>query len=409
MKICVIALSNGEIISNRKNNSINTLCAELYKNGQEVVSLELLKPNASNLSSSIKKAFEIGDTVLLLCENEAERAYMAKRVVCEVFNCQMVDSLFAKKNMEDYASQINVPLLKEEYSFSQMPQVARTIKNPNGVFQGCLCESGGKTLFMLPLATKEMEHMFYQSVMPYILQSRGDGSSTYVLKTFGITTHELQATLREQIKNKHNIEVVCNEYLKSGEVILHVPKSMRKDLVDEFIQTVYAKILPYVYADTDESMPEKILEYCNLHKLTLCFAEDFTCGNLSAKMFKYGAQSKDVLQNCVVVPSTLDKKKVLGVNENLFNKVTVDFGEIAYQMAVGAVENFGAGVAISCTGDVEEGILAFAIGNNDGIHVYSQSLEGTREQKIELATNTIFFELIKKLKQNDFHLGQTIL
>ncbi len=290
-----------------------------------------------------------------------------------------------------------------------MPESARTIKNPFSPFQGCLCEKNGKAVFLLPLRHDELHHMFFSSVLPYILKSVGNDSSTFVLKTFGLKSGEMQLLLKDFIKNKLNIEVVCGEYLLSGEIIINIPKSTRKDYADNFVKSVFEKVLPYVYADKDESLSEYIFSFLSLHKERIAFAEDFTAGNMSATLFENLEEAQNILQESYVTISNESKIKVLGVEKEIFNRASLDFGEIAYQMAMGVLENSSADVVVANCGDVKSGDLTFAIGNRDGLHIFTKKVSGNKKQKIIMATNAIFFELIKKLKQNDFAFGKTVL
>jgi len=409
MKISIIAVSNSEIVSNEKNDTVSLISSTLHKNGQEVLSCQMVSANSNVVSTSLSSFVEKSDCVLLLCENEFEKIYMCKKLLCDLFSSKMINSTFAKLNIDEYSRLLNVPLKKEDGAYAQMPEIARTIKNPFSPFQGCLCENDGKSVFLLPLRHDELHQMFFSSVLPFILKSVGNDSSTFVLKTFGIKSGEMSLLLRDFIKNKLNIEVVCGEYLLLGEVIINIPKSTRKDYADTFVKNVYEKILPYVYADKDESMPSYIYSFLSLHKEKVAFAEDFTAGNMSATLFQNLDDAKSILQESYVTASNEAKIKILGVEKEIFVRSTLDFGEIAYQMAMGLLENSSADVVVANCGDVTSGELTFAIGNRDGLHIFTKKVSGNNKQKIIMATNAIFFELIKKLKQNDFSLGKTVL
>ena len=75
-------------------------------------------------------------------------------------------------------------------------------------------------------------------------------------------------------------------------------------------------------------------------------------------------------------------------------------------MALGMLENSGADIVVANCGDLKEGLLTFAIGNSEGIHVFNEKVNGSFEEKIELATGMIFYHLVKKIKNDDFHIGQ---
>ena len=155
MKISIIAVSNSELVSNEKNDTMSLISSSLHKNGQEVISSQMVSANSAIVSASLFSFVEKSDCVLLLCENEFEKLYMCKKLLCELFDCKMANSSFAKFNIDEYSRLLNVPLKKEDGAYAQMPEISRTIKNPFSPFQGCLCEKNGKIVFLLPLKHDE--------------------------------------------------------------------------------------------------------------------------------------------------------------------------------------------------------------------------------------------------------------
>ncbi len=404
MKLSIIAISNSEIVASEKNDIISLISSTLHKNGQEILSREVVGASSNVVSASLSNALSKSDFVIMLCENEYEKQYMCKKLICDTFGCSLSPSSFAKYNIDEYSRTQNVPLKREDAGYAQMPEIARVIKNPNSPFQGCLCEKDGKTLFLLPLKHDELHHMFFSSVLPFILKSVGSDSFTFVLKTFGIKSGDMHLLLKDFTKNKLNIGVVFNEYLLSGEVIINIPKSTRKDYADVFVKNLYEKIFPYVYSDKDETLAEYIYSLLSLRHQKIAFAEDFTSGNMTASLFESLDDASSILEESYVCVSKDSKTKILGVERNL-----ADPAEEAYQMASGLLENASCDVVVANCGDIKTGELVFSIGNRDGLHIYKKQMSGNRKQKIIMATNTIFFELIKKLKVGDFALGRTVL
>lgn len=409
MKVSVVVLSNSEIVSGTKNPIFEEIRSALHKNNQKVVSSTMIEGQSFLLNGAIEFAFKTSDVVVLLCENSVDKMYLAKNVLCDKFCCSLTNSLFAKKHVDEVCCKLNIPLKKEDNAFFQMPSIARTIKNPLGLFQGCLMEQNGKTLFLLPAEHEQLRHMFFASVLPYILQSSGSLGKTYVFKTFGIRHQEMMLLLKDFFSNKQNIEIVCNEYLLAGEVVVKVPKVARVDFAENFVKAVYAKLLPYVYSDKDESMEEFVRALVEMQNKTLAFAEDFTGGAMASAFFEKLDDANKFLKASFVTKDKKSKTEILGIDQKLLEKSNVDFGEVAYQMAVGALRVSGADVAVSSFGNIQNGECKFAIGSAEGIHVFETKVSGSLEQKIGMATNTIFFKLIKKIKQNDFHLGETVI
>lgn len=407
MKVSILTVSNNEIISSEKNDSIKLISSQLYKNGFDVVTNQFVKCKSEVVAGSFKQALELSDCVIFICDNEFEKSYMCKKIICDSFSTQLVVNEYAKRNMEEFARNQNVPLKKEDNSFCQLPEIARCIKNPKSAFQGFLIENNDKLVFFLPLIHSELHHMFFSSVLPYILKKEsGKNNSSYVFKTFGLKATEMYLLLKDLIKNKHNVEIVCNEYLLSGEIVVNVPQKAKVDAVNKIIQSLYSKILPYVYSDSDSDYAEVIWSVLSITNRKLVFAEDFTAGRMMSSFYESLTNADKMLVEGYFAPTQEAKMKLLGVDSKVFKKHIIDNEEIAYQMALGALENSGADIVVTNCGEIESGEVTFAIGSSEGIHIYNKKVEGTREQKIITASKAIFFQLIKKIRQNDFHLGQ---
>lgn len=409
MKVSIIVVSSSEIVSNIKEDTLSRICSSLYKNKQDVKFVEIVKPEASVVQSSLKRACEMCDAVVVATENEWDKFYMVKHILSDEFGAKIEVSEYAKKYIDEYARTKNVPLKREDNSLSQMPNNARTIKNPFSAYQGCLIEEKEKLVFLLPLESDELYHIFFSSVLPYILSKGKQKGKTYILRTFGIKLQELQTLLRDEIKNKYEIEVVCSEKLLRGEVVINVSEGTRSDAQKNIVSKIYTKLLPYFYSEKDESLEEFILTLLSVRNLTLSFAEDFTRGEMSASLGRASGNSKEILKESYVTISNESKTKLLGVDKSCYTKNDVDYGEMAYEMALGVLENSGADIVATSCGDLENGLLYFALGNSEGIHIFSENIAGSLSEKISLATGKIFFQLIKKLKQDDFHIGNEIV
>ena len=412
MKVGLIVISNSELVSHDKQGILSKISSSLYKNKQDVLFLNIIKGDSITAKSAIDLGFESCDSLVVICENEWDKFYMVKKLLCNKFNCNMENSEYARRYIDEYAKEKNVPLHKEDSSLSQMPEIARSIKNPFSAFQGCLCECGeSKRVFLLPLEEEELYHMFFSSVFPYILSNaQNDKDKTYILRTFGIKMRDMQNLLRDEIHNKYNIEIICSEKLLRGEVIIRIKGGTRSDAQKNIVNKIYTKLLPYFYSEKDESLEEFIYTLSSIRKYKLAFAEDFTAGALTSALYNSLNNAHDIISESIVATDDGSKIKLLGVEKTILKKSNIDYSELAYQMAVGMLENSGADIVVSSCGDFESGALTFAIGNKEGIHVFNEKIkQGTIEEKINLSVSVIFFHLIKKIKQDNFHIGENIL
>ena len=149
MKVGIITVSNSEIISSEKNDSIKLICSQLYKNGFDVVTNQTLKLESQAVTSALNQIKQVVDCIIFIADTEFEKSYVCKKMISDSFETKLANSQYAKKNIDEFSKNQNVPLRKEDATYYQMPEIARCIKNPLGVFQGFLIEKDEKTLFFL--------------------------------------------------------------------------------------------------------------------------------------------------------------------------------------------------------------------------------------------------------------------
>ena len=406
MKVSILSISNNELVALNKNYTIPLITSNLYKNGFDLVGNNLVSSNYENLLKNLELTMSQCDCILCLVENEPDISFVAKKAVCEIFSEELGVNTYAKNNIKKYYDEKNIPIPKEISSYQHMPTNARCITNTIGAFQGFLLNKNQKTIFFMPLHAEELNSMFFKSVLPYLLERSTNTTKTYVFKTFGLSKQELNSILKDQIKNKNKIQIICNEKLLDAEILINCPITLKQEIVEKFISLVFNKINHYLYAETDTTMYERAYDLLKLNNLTLSIAEDITAGNFSSRFFRANKDSNNILIESYITPTSISKTKILGVDKDVLGE-TPDFEEIAYEMALGALENSGSDFVVSTTGNIESGKCYIGIGNTSGIHVFSETVSGDLNQKIEKITSYTFFHLIKKLKQNDFHLSKT--
>ena len=85
MKVGIITVSNSEIISSEKNDSIKLISSQLYKNGFDVVSNQILKLEGSVVKSALNQIKQVVDFVIFVADTEVERCYACKKIICDEF------------------------------------------------------------------------------------------------------------------------------------------------------------------------------------------------------------------------------------------------------------------------------------------------------------------------------------
>ncbi|MDR0850386.1 MAG: CinA family protein [Christensenellaceae bacterium] len=407
MNISILTVSNSEVISTAPNSALCLVASTLHKSGFNIAENNHLSVDAAVTLSNLTQAYEHSDCVILAVQDQIDYAYVLKKTVAKYFEDEVVPNIYAKNALSNYYKAQNVPLPKDALSHAQMPKSARAILNDLGPMQGFLMEKQGKLLFFMPYTEIELKDMFIKSVLPYLIENTKERSKTIIFKLFGLTQNEILSILKDLRKNKQKINIICSETLLDCELIIDFSEKTEQIVIDGLVSTIYKRLGNYIYADSDISLPECLLGLLNVKNNSLVCAEDATCGAVSAGLLAAGPKAAERLVESFIVPNKNSKIKNLGVDADLFRGANVDANEVVYQMAVGALENSSANfvVATFSKGDT----LYLGIGTTDGIHVYTQNFKGLLKERISKFSSAAYFNLIKKIKKNDFNLPQNVV
>ena len=149
---------------------------------------------------------------------------------------------------------------------------------------------------------------------------------------------------------------------------------------------------------------ENILQKLRQNNLKLTCAESCTGGLLSA-LFTSISGSSDVFDRAFITYSNQAKNQMLGVNEKTLEKFGAVSKEAAEEMAIGALKNSAANIAISITGiagpktdDTQKPVglvyIGFAAKNSEEVKVKKFNFSGDRNQ-VRFSTISYALELMK--------------
>lgn len=405
MNLSILAVSNNEIIATNTNDSLSLVSAEFFKSGFDITDKIIMSVNSEKIITRLNGLFEENDIVVVLGDDQIDHSFVTKQAIAKYFDAELIQNAFAKNNISNYYRSINVPEPKEIKSYALIPNNSRCITNEYGPMQGFLIEENGKTLFYMPIEASQLRQMFVSSVLPYLLNKTNKLNKTYVFKTFGLKRSEILNLIKDLKKNKQKITLICNEKLLDGEVIINYPEGSDDVVVEGFVSAVYNRLHNYIYAETDVSLAERLHDLLSINNLKLATAEDYTCGNIAANFLSENYNGNKLLIESYIVPNDNAKERLLGIDKETINNALKKPDDVAYQMAIGALENSGADFVIATFGVGTT--CYYAIGNSKGIHLYKETFNGSALEITKKGTSAGFFHLIKKIKKNDFHFEQS--
>ena len=227
-----------------------------------------------------------------------------------------------------------------------------TALDPVGTAPGLVVPADGRLVVVLPGPPRELQPMWpvaLETAPVRALLERATPLHGYTLRMFGVPESEIAKSLREIEAGGvalHQVEITT--CLRRGEIEIDVRYRDDAVAVAEAVQAALAERHPrHLFSLDGETIDSQVAGLLAGRRLGL--AESCSGGLLAARITNMPGASA-YLAGGVVAYSNEAKAELLGVDRELIAAHGAVSPEIAEAMALGALERFGADVAVSVTG-----------------------------------------------------------
>ncbi|MGE5414824.1 MAG: competence/damage-inducible protein A [Syntrophomonadaceae bacterium] len=289
---------------------------------------------------------------------------------------------------------------------------ARVLENPRGTAPGFWVERDGVEVVVLPGVPSEMREIMEESVLP-VLRERGGGvvGRRRVLRIAGMgesAVEELVAPVYARWKDDP-VTILASP----GEVQLHLAVRGAPEEADARLSAMEAdfrRVLgTRVFGEDAEDLSRVVGRRLKERGWTVALAESCT-GGMIASMLTDVPGSSDYFLGSVVSYANAAKEGFLGVDPETIRRHGAVSPETARAMAGGALERFGADVAVSVTGiagpdggspEKPVGTVHFGLVARDGATVLKKRLFGGDRSVVRRAAAVQALELLRRFLAGD--------
>jgi nicotinamide-nucleotide amidase len=224
--------------------------------------------------------------------------------------------------------------------------------DPVGTAPGLVVPAEGRIVVVLPGPPRELQPMWPAALDTdpiRALLERASPLRAYTLRMFGVPESEIAKSLREiEAEGVAVPEVEITTCLRRGEIEIDVRYRDEAAATAEAVQVGLAERHPrHLFSLDGETIDTRVGGLLQGHRLGL--AESCSAGLLAARITSLPGASA-YLAGGVVAYSNEAKAELLGVDPGLIEEKGAVSPEVAEAMAIGALERFGADVAVSITG-----------------------------------------------------------
>lgn len=254
--------------------------------------------------------------------------------------------------MQEFFAKIGREITPNNIKQAYFPKGSIILANEQGTAPGCIIETQGKAVVILPGPPRELKWVYDNQVVPYLENRTGQKFISRFLRFYGIGESALESEVADLMAAQTNPTIA--PYAGSGEVQLRITAAAHtaqeaQALIEPVQRQICERVGQYLYTDRWSSMAETVVHALLEHKKTIAVAESCTGGMISSALVDYPGVSDSLLLG-VVTYSNQAKREILGVQAKTLEQYGAVSEQTAKEMAAGALRISGADVAVSTTG-----------------------------------------------------------
>lgn len=227
-----------------------------------------------------------------------------------------------------------------------------TALDPIGTAPGLVVPAGERVVVVLPGPPRELQPMWPAALATPEVKAVLDRATAlhgFTMRMFGLPESEVAKSLREIEAGGVEVDAVeITTCLRKGEIEIDVRyRDETAAVADQVRDGLVTRHPKQTFSLDGETIDEQVAKLLQGRRLGL--AESCSGGMLAARITDVPGAS-DYFMGSVVSYSNEAKAELLGVDPGLIAAQGAVSPEVAEAMAIGALERFGADVAVSITG-----------------------------------------------------------
>jgi nicotinamide-nucleotide amidase len=272
----IIAVGTELLLGQIINTNAWYISQRLPEVGVNVYYHSVVGDNPERLARCLNIAMERSDVIITTGGLGPTNDDITKEIIAKILGKELVLHEEIFKEMEAFFKKHKREMTPNNLKQAYLPKGSLIIKNKNGTAPGCIIESNGKIVIMLPGPPSEMKPMFEESVLPYFMEKSGHLIVSKYVRMFGIGESQVENKIIDIIENQTNPTIA--PYAKEGEVMLRVTARCKKgespeELINAVINEIRERLGDAVYSIENKELEEVVANLLISNNLTISIAE----------------------------------------------------------------------------------------------------------------------------------------
>ena len=356
MKCEVISIGDELLIGQTINTNASWIGEQINILGFTISHCLVISDLKNDIINALDQAYKRSDIIIITGGLGPTNDDITKHTLTEYFNTTLELDIEIEKNIIDYFTNRNLPILQSNRDQALIPKSCQVLPNSRGSASGMWFEKKGVVFISLPGVPYEMKGIMNDHVFSRLLALK-EHENIIINKT--IRTHGMgESFLAEVIKSwekKLANENIKLAYLPSPGIvklrlsIIGKDRKSSEEKLNSYILKLKKLIPEQIYGYDTDTMEGVVSDLLKEKKHTLSTAESCTGGNIS-KMITSISGSSSFFNGSLVTYTNKSKFQLLDVNSQVIEKHGAVSQQVVEQMAKNVRLKFDSDFGISTSG-----------------------------------------------------------
>ncbi|KXH80048.1 competence/damage-inducible protein A [Sporosarcina sp. HYO08] len=414
MKAEIIAVGSELLLGQITNTNAKFISSRLAEVGIDVYYHTVVGDNPARLEDAVKVAQQRADLLIFSGGLGPTKDDMTKESIAKCLGAALVSDNEALRYIESYFMRSGRAMTENNKKQALVLEGSIVLPNKNGMAPGMALTKEGRQYILLPGPPHEMEPMFEQEAIPYLLGATGKKEVilSRVLKFYGIGEAELEFRVQKILEKQTN-PTVAPLATPDAVTLRLTAKARSQEQAEQLIAPVEAQIRQlvgeFIYGIDEDTLPSKAAEILKRNGWTISAAESLTAGMFMAEL---GGESgiSSTLQGGTVVYNEKMKVELLGIHPEVLSAHGIVSSECAAALAESVRKKYNSDIGVGLTGaagpDPHDGQPAGTVWigiafKNEAAVTFKLLLSGSRNANRIRATRFALYYLIQYLKEKE--------
>jgi nicotinamide-nucleotide amidase len=354
MKAEIIAVGSELLLGQITNTNATFISSKLAEIGIDVYYQTVVGDNPSRLDEVINIARQRADILIFTGGLGPTKDDMTKETIVKHIGTTLVTDDEALRYIQQYFERSGRVMTDNNKKQALVFKGATVLPNRKGMAPGMAVEQEGVRYILLPGPPHEMEPMFTDEAIPYLLEATGnkDVITSRVLKFYGIGEAELEFRIQSILEKQTNPTIA--PLATADAVTLRLTaKAPSTDEALQLIAPVEEEIREivgeFIFGINNETLSSKAATLLIQNGLTIAAAESLTAGLFMAELASEPGIGSS-LKGGVVVYNEQVKVSQLGIDHTMLSEFGIVSEECAAALAVNVKREFATDIGVGLTG-----------------------------------------------------------